>query len=141
MPKDSDSVRTGKLMADVQWRTDLTEAEKTRFRSVFEMMDKRTNGIGQTKIKRMDTKTVVEKVLPTISFSIKVAIVGSWLAFGVASIFFGLHHYRGSALIGMCVFFLDRLQAGLHAAAKNIVDQHNRSVIERNNKYNKNANR
>lgn len=62
MPKDSDSARTGKLMADVQWRTDLTEAEKTRFRSVFEMMDKMPGGRVKNQMQYLE-----KNILPAVS--------------------------------------------------------------------------
>ena len=62
MPTDKDSARTGKLMADVQWRTDLTEAEKTRFRSVFEMMDKMPGGRVKNQMQYLE-----KNILPAVS--------------------------------------------------------------------------
>lgn len=62
MPTDKDYARTRKLMADVQWRTDLTEAEKTRFRTVFEMMDKMPGGRIKNQMQYLE-----KNILPAVS--------------------------------------------------------------------------
>lgn len=62
MAVNRDNLETSKLLADLQWRTDLTEMEKTRFRKVVEAMDKMPGG----KI-RGQIQYIEKNILPAVS--------------------------------------------------------------------------
>jgi hypothetical protein len=53
---------TYKLLADLQWRTDLTEFEKKRFTHVLETMDKMPGGKIRSQIQYLE-----KNILPTVS--------------------------------------------------------------------------
>jgi hypothetical protein len=58
----NDNKSIQKLLADVQWKTDLTEAEKERFQKVYEMMDKMPGGKIRNQILFLE-----KNILPTVS--------------------------------------------------------------------------